>query len=103
MTRHPVGDQQPRHATHPTISAMDIDKQDKNHTIEPTIKDPDEILESSASSKTTEPEQTENPKQDAGHEIDTSAHPFIQPKADEPVRMNRDAHQTGVFSGKKQS
>lgn len=59
--------------------------------------------ESSASSKTTESEQTENPKQAAGREIDTSEYPFIQLEADELVRMICDAYQTGVFSGKEQS
>lgn len=103
MTRHPVTDQQPRYATHSAISASNIDKQDKNYIIEPTVKVSDEILESSASSKTAESEQTENPKQDAGRETDTSAYPFTQPEADELVRMICDAHQTGVFPGKEQS
>lgn len=52
---------------------------------------------------TTESEQTENTKQAAGREIDTSEYPFIQLEADELVRMICDAYQTGVFSGKKQS
>lgn len=103
MTRYLVGDQQPRYAIHSAINAVDIDKQDKNYTIESTVKVSDEVLESLASSKTTEPEQTENPKQDAGREIDTSAYPFIQPEADELVRMICDAYQTGVSSGKEQS
>lgn len=83
MTYYPVGGQQPRYAIHSTISTMDIDKQDKNYIIDSTIKISDEILESLTSSKTTEPEQTENPKQDAGREIDTNAYPFIQLEADE--------------------
>lgn len=78
MTRHPVGDQQPRYAIHSAINAMDIDKQDKNHIIDSTVKVSDEVLELLASSKTTESKQTENPKQDAGRETDTSAYPFIQ-------------------------
>lgn len=82
---------------------MDIDKQNKNYIIESTVKVSDEVLELLASSKTTESEQTENPKQDADREIDTSTHPFIQLKADELVRMICDAYQTGVFSEKKQS
>lgn len=81
---------------------MDIDKQDKNYIIESTVKVSDEVLELLASSKTTEPEQTENPKQAAGHETDTSEYPFIQLEAAELVRMICDAYQTGVFSGKKQ-
>lgn len=52
---------------------------------------------------TTESEQTENTKQTAGREIDTSEYPFIQLEADELVRMICDAYQTGVFSGKEQS
>lgn len=103
MTRYLVGDQQLRHAIHSAMRAMDIDKQDENYIIESTAKVSDEVLESLASSKTTESEQTENPKQDAGREIDTSTYPFIQLEADELVRMICDAYQTGVFSGKEQS
>lgn len=103
MTRYLVGDQQLRYVIHSTISVMDIDKQDKNYIIESTVKVSDEVLESLASSKTTESEQTENPKQAAGREIDTSEYPFIQLEADELVRMICDAYQTGVFSGKEQS
>lgn len=103
MTRYLVGDQQLRHAIHSAISASDIAKQNKNHIIESTAKVSDEVLELLASSKTTEPEQTENPKQAPSREIDTSEYPFIQLEADELVRMICDAYQTGVFSGKEQS
>lgn len=103
MTRYLVGDQQLHYAIHSAINAMDIDKQDKNYIIDSTVKVSDEVLELLASSKTTESEQTENPKQDAGRETDTSAYPFIQLKADELVRMICDAYQTGVSSEKTQS
>lgn len=103
MTRYLVGDQQLRYAIHSAINAMDIDKQDKNYIIDSTAKVSDEVLELLASSKTAESEQTENTKQDAGREIDTSEYPFIQLEADELVRMICDAYQTGVFSGKAQS
>lgn len=103
MTRYLVTDQQLRHAIHFAISAMDIDKQDKNYIIESTVKVSDEVLGLLTSSKTAESEQTENPKQDAGREIDTSECLFIQLEADELVRMICDAYQTGVFSGKEQS
>lgn len=103
MTRYLVGAQQLRYAIHSAISSMDIDKQDKNYIIESTVKVSDEVLELLASSKTAESEQTENPKQAAGREIDTSEYPFIQLEADELVRIICDAYQTGVFSGKKQS
>lgn len=103
MTRYLVTDQQLRYAIHSAISTMDIAKQDKSYIIESTVKVSDEVLELLASSKTTESEQPENPKQDAGREIDTSAYPFIQLEADELVRMICDAYQTGVFSGKEQS
>lgn len=103
MTRYLVTDQQLRHAIHSAISAQDLNKQDKNYIIESTAEVSDKALELLASSKTTESEQTENPKQDAGHEIDTSEYPFIQLEADELVRMICDAYQTGVFSGKEQS
>lgn len=103
MTRYLVTDQQLRRAIHSVIRALAIDKQDKNYIIESAAKVSDKVLELLASSKTTESEQTENPKQDAGREIDTSAYPFIQLEADELVRMICDAYQTGVFSGKAQS
>lgn len=103
MTRYLVGDQQLRYAIHSAIIDMDSDRQDENYIIESIAKVSDEVLELLASSKTTESEQTENPKQDAGREIDTSAYPFIQLEADELVRMICAAYQTGVFSGKEQS
>lgn len=103
MTRYLVTDQQLRDAIHSAIRALNISKQDDNYTIESAAKVSYKTLELLASSKTTEPEQTENPKQDAGREIDTSAYPFIQLEADELVRMICDAYQTGVFSGKEQS
>lgn len=103
MTRYLVTDQQLRYAIYSAIRALDISKRDERYTIESTAKVSDKVLESLASSKTTESEQTENPKQTAGREIDTSEYPFIQLEADELVRMICDAYQTGVFSGKEQS
>lgn len=103
MTRYLVTDQQLRRAIHSVIRALDISKQDDNYTIESTAKVSYKVLELLASSKITEEEQTENTKQAAGREIDTSAYPFIQLEADELVRMICDAYQTGVFSGKEQS
>ena len=103
MTRYLVTDQQLRYAIHSAISTLDIDKQDKNYIIESAVIISDEVLELLALSKTTESEQTENPKQAAGREIDTSEYPFIQLEADELVRIICDAYQTGVFSGKEQS
>lgn len=103
MTRYLVTDQQLRYAIHSAIRALDISKQDDNYTIESAAKVSYKVLELLASSKTTESKQTENPKQDAGREIDTSTYPFIQLEADELVRMICDAYQTGVFSGKEQS
>lgn len=103
MTRYLVTDQQLRHAIHSAIRALDIDKQDKRYIIKSTAKVSDKALELLASSETTESEQTENTKQTAGREIDTSEYPFIQLEADELVRIICDAYQTGVFSGKEQS
>lgn len=103
MTRYLVTDQQLRYAINSAIRALDISKQDEKYTIESTTKLSDKALKLLASSKTTESKQTENPKQAAGREIDTSEYPFIQLEADELVRMICDAYQTGVFSGKKQS
>lgn len=103
MTRYLVTDQQLRYAIHSAIRALDLDKRDENYIIESTAKVSDKALELLASSKTAESKQTENTKQAAGREIDTSEYPFIQLEADELVRMICDAYQTGVFSGKEQS
>lgn len=103
MTRYLVTDQQLRYAIYSAIRALDISKRDENYIIESTAKVSDKVLGLLASSKTAESEQTENPKQTAGREIDTSEYPFIQLEADELVRMICDAYQTGVFSGKEQS
>lgn len=103
MTRYLVTDQQLRQAIHSAIRALNLSKQDEPYTIESTAEVSYKCLELLASSKTTESEQTENTKQAAGREIDTSAYPFIQLEADELVRMICDAYQTGVFSGKEQS
>lgn len=103
MTRYLVTDQQLRNAIHSAIRALDLNKQGDNYTIESTGEVSYKALELLTSSKITESEQTENPKQDAGREIDTSEYPFIQLEADELVRMICDAYQTGVFSGKEQS
>lgn len=103
MTRYLVTDQQLRQAIHSAIRALDLSKQDENYPIGSTAEVSYKVLELLDSSKTTESEQTENPKQDAGREIDTSEYPFIQLEADELVRMICDAYQTGVFSGKEQS
>lgn len=103
MTRYLVTDQQLRQAIYSAIRALDLSKQDENYTIETTAEVSYKVLELLASSKIAESEQTENPKQDAGREIDTSEYPFIQLEADELVRMICDAYQTGVFSGKEQS
>lgn len=103
MTRYLVTDQSLRYAIYSAIRALDIGKRDEHYIIESTAEVSDEVLELLASAKTPESEQTENPKQDAGREIDTSEYPFIQLEADELVRMICDAYQTGVFSGKEQS
>lgn len=99
MTRYLVTDQQLRQAIYSAIRALDIEHYIIKSTAEVSYK----VLELLASSKTTESEQTENTKQAAGREIDTSEYPFIQLEADELVRMICDAYQTGVFSGKEQS
>lgn len=103
MTRYLVTDQQLRRAIHSAIRVLDLSKQDDNYTIESTAQVSYKVLELLASSKIAESEQTDNIKQAAGREIDTSEYPFIQLEADELVRMICDAYQTGVFSGKEQS
>lgn len=96
MTRYLVTDQQLRHAIYSAISDLDISKQDENYTIESAAKVTDKTLELLASSKTAESEQTENLKQDAGRQIDTSESPFIQLEPNELVKMICSAYQKGT-------
>lgn len=69
MTRYLVTDQQLRQAIYSAIRALDIDKQGEHYIIKSTAEVSYKVLELLASSKTTESEQTENPKQAAGREI----------------------------------
>lgn len=103
MTRYLVTDYEINYAIRDAISKQDIDRQGPNYIIRTTQDVVSHVLLLLDKYKVAESEQTENPKQDAGREIDTSEYPFIQLEADELVRMICDAYQTGVFSGKEQS
>lgn len=90
MTRYLVTDQQLRYAIHSAIRALDISKQDNNHTIESTAKVSDKALELLASSKLAE-----NAKQHSSRETDMSEHPFIRLEPNELVKMICSAYQKG--------
>ena len=100
--RYLVTDQQLRYAIHSAISYLDISPKNDNYIIESMGEVSDRVLELLAPSKLDETEQTENSKQDAGREIDTSKSPFIRLKSNKLVEMICDAYRNGL-SDKDQS
>lgn len=103
MTRYLVTDTEIQVAIHNAIKTQNTNPGDYDYVITSSINIVKDVLKRLDRYKVAESEQTENSKEDAGREIDTSAYPFIQLEADELVRMICDAYQTGVFSGKEQS
>ena len=104
MTRYLVTDEQLRHAIHSAIKSLDIRPMDDNYVIDSTIKVADNVLERLAvskiaelpASKIAEAKPTEDSKQDAGREIDTSEYPFIRLESNELVDMICDAYRNGL-------
>lgn len=102
MTRYLVTDTEIRYAINNAIDEQDKDPQGDNYVIESSMDVVSHVLRLLDKSKVTESDQTENSKQDAGREIDTSEYPFIRLEANELVGMICDAYLNGL-SDKEQS
>ena len=102
MTRYLVTDTEIQDAICEAIDCQDTDPQGNFYLIGSPMDVVNHVLRLLDRYKVVESEQTENPKQDTGREIDTSEYPFIRLEADELVRMICDAYQNGLFSGKEQ-
>ena len=95
MTRYLVTDNEILHAIHDAISKQDIDRQGPNYVIRTSQDVISHVLRLLDRYKVAESEQTENSKQDAGREIDTSEYPFIRLEENELVQMICTAYQKG--------
>lgn len=96
MTRYLVTDTDIEYAINDAIDAQNKDRQGNNYAISNSLDVVNHVLKLLAKSKVDEPDQTENPKQDAGREIDTSEYPFIRLTSNELVGMICDAYSNGL-------
>ena len=96
MTRYLVTDNEIQYAIHEAIKAQDKDPQGTNYVIESSIDVVSHALRLLDRYKVVESDQTENTKQDAGREIDTSEYPFIRLESNELVDMICDAYRNGL-------
>ena len=95
MTRYLVTDNEIHCAIHDAIAEKDIDRQGPNYVIRTSQDVVSHVLRLLDEYKVAEAEQTENTKQDARREPDTSDYPFIRLEANELVAMICEAYQKG--------
>lgn len=99
MTRYLVTDTEIQYAIHEAIDSQDKDPKGDNYVIESSLDVVSHVLRLLDRYKVAEAEQTENTKQDAGREIDTSEYPFIRLesiKAADLVDLICDAYRNGL-------
>ena len=77
VTRYLVTDTDIEHAINDAIDAQNKDRQGNNYVISNSLDVVNHVLKLLNKSKVAESEQTENPKQDDGREIDTSEYPVV--------------------------
>lgn len=96
MTRYLVAEDNIRCAICEAIECQDTDPQGNFYLIGSCMDVVSHVLRLLARYKVTESEQTENSKQDAGREIDTSEYQFIRLESNELVDMICDAYRNGL-------
>lgn len=96
MTRYLVTGTEIQYAIHKAIESQDKDPKGDNYVIEGSMDVVSHVLRLLDRYKVAESDQTENSKQDAGREIDTSEHPFIRLESNELVDMICDAYRSGL-------
>ena len=96
MTRYLVTDTEIQDAIHNAIKTQDKDPQGDNYVIDSSMDVVSDVLRRLDKFKVSESEQTENSKQDAHREIDTSEYPFIRLESNELVDMICDAYRNGL-------
>ena len=95
MTRYLVTDIEIQAAVHNAIKTQDTNPGGYDYVITSSMNVVKDVLKRLDKFKVAEEEQTENSKQDAGREIDTSEYPFIRLESNELVDMICDAYQKG--------
>ena len=78
MTRYLVTDDELKAAIHNAIKTQDTNPQGYDYVIASSMGVVKDVLKRLDKFKVAESEQTENSKQDAGREIDTSEYPVIR-------------------------
>lgn len=96
MTRYFVTDTDIEYAINDAIDAQNKDRQGNNYVISNSLDVVNHVLRLLDKYKVAEAEQTENTKQDAGREIDTSEYPVIRLESNELVDMICDAYRNGL-------
>ena len=96
MTRYIVTDTEIQDAIHNAIKTQDRNPGGYDYVITSSINVVKDVLKRLDKYKVAEEKQTENSKQDAGREIDTSEYPVIRLEANELVDMICDAYRNGL-------
>ena len=96
MTRYLVDDISIQAAIHNAIKTQDTNPGGNDYVITSSMNVVKDVLKRLDKYKVAESEQTENSKQDAGREIDTSEYPFIRLESNELVDMICDAYRNGL-------
>ena len=96
MTRYLVTDDELQDAIHEAIRTQDTNPGGDDYVITSSMNVVSHVLRLLDRYKVAESEQTENSKQDAGREIDTSEYPFIRLESNELVEMICDAYRNGL-------
>ena len=96
MTRYLVTDTEIQDAIHEAIKTQDTNPGGYDYVITSSMNVVKDVLKRLDKFKVAESEQTENSKQDAGREIDTSEYPFIRLESNELVDMICDAYRNGL-------
>ena len=94
MTRYLVTDTEIQDAIHNAIKTQDTNPGGYDYVITSSINVVKDVLKRLDKYKVAEEKQTENSKQDAGREIDTSE--YIRLEANELVDMICDAYRNGL-------
>ena len=96
MTKYLVTDTDIRSSINEAISEQDRDRQGPNYVIRTSGDVVNHVLRLIDKYKVAEAEPTENTKENAGREIDTSEYPFIRLESNELVDMICDAYRNGL-------
>ena len=96
MTRYLVTDNEIQDAIHNAIKTQDRDPEGYDYVITSSMNVVKDVLKRLDKYKVAEAEPTENTKENAGREIDTSEYPFIRLESNELVDMICDAYRNGL-------